>query len=414
MFWIFFFLILGCALFQIGLELLNWRWIRRHSGTVPPEFEGHVDPEKVARIEAYTQAKIMFGLFGDVVGKGLVLSLLLVDGFAWLSAAIEGLGFGLLPTALLFFASLSVANGILSLPFDWYATFRLEERFGFNRTTYRMWISDMIKSTILGAIIGGALLSVIILLLYNAGSLWWLICWAVVFGFTFLLTVLYPIVIAPLFNKFTPLEEGEFRDRVLALMNKAGIVSKEVMIMDAGKRSAHTNAYFTGVGRTKRIVFYDTLLDKHTEEETLAVLAHEAGHWRKKHVLKQVMTSQCVSLAIFALTGWIVHWEPMYLAFGFERTVPYAGLLLVSIVYSPLMFFVQPLMSGLTRRFEFEADRFAARAMDLGSPMCDMLIKLSLDNLSNLNPHPWYVLFHYSHPTVAQRIRKIQEPAAGS
>ncbi|MFH2001433.1 MAG: M48 family metallopeptidase [Planctomycetota bacterium] len=409
MFWIFFCLIAGCAVFQTGLDLLNWRWIRQHRGTIPPEFAGAVDPEKVAKIEAYTQAKIMLHLLGDVIGKSLMLMLLLIDGFAWFSVQVEGFGFSPLPTALIFFGALSVAGGFLSLPFDWYATFRLEERFGFNRTGYRLWIMDKIKSLVLGSLIGGLLLSVVILLLYHAGPLWWLICWSVVFGFSFLLNVLYPIVIAPLFNKFTPLEEGDFRGRVLELMDRAGIRSKEVMIMDAGKRSAHTNAYFTGIGRTKRIVFYDTLLEKHTEEQGLAVLAHEAGHWKKKHVLKNVILSQSVSLSLFAVTGWLVLWEPMYIAFGFGGVRPYAGLFLVSLVYSPAMFFLQPFLSIMSRRFEYEADRFAAHAMNLGQALCDMLVKLSLDNLSNLNPHPWYVWFHYSHPTVVQRIRRIKE-----
>jgi STE24 endopeptidase len=412
LFWIFFSLIVFYSLFQLVLELVNWAWVRRHKGTVPPEFAGLVESEKVARIEAYTRSRIILGLLGDIFGKVLILSLLLLDGFAWLSAEVEGLGLGYLFTGLIFFGIMALASGLLSLPFEWYATFRIEERFGFNRMGYKLWILDLIKGLIVGAIIGGILLGVIIILLYEAGPLWWLICWAAVFGFSLILTVLYPLWIAPLFNKFTPIEEGDFRDRVLKLMEQAGIRSREVLVMDAGKRSAHTNAYFTGLGRTKRIVFYDTLMEKHSEEECLAVLAHEAGHWRKKHVLKHLALSQGVSFGLFALTGWLIAWAPLYEAFGFDGIKSYAGLFLISLVYSPVMFFVQPALAWLSRRFEFEADRFAGRELGSGQALSDMLIKSSLDNLSNLNPHPLYVFFHYSHPTVVERVRDLKAGAA--
>jgi STE24 endopeptidase len=338
----------------------------------------------------------------------LVLGMLLFDGFAWLSEKVEGFGLGTLPTALGYFGVMALAGQILSLPFDWYANFRVEERFGFNRMGYRLWIADLFKGLALGAVIGGVLLGLVVLLLYHAGPYWWLFCWAAVFGFSLLFTVLYPLVIAPLFNKFTPLEEGEFKDSVLALMKKAGIRSKGVFVMDAGKRTTHTNAYFTGLGRSKRIVFYDTLMEKHNPEECLAVLAHEAGHWKEKHVLKSFVLSQAVSLGLFALSAWLIGWAPLYEAFGFDKVTPYAGLLLASLVYTPVMFFIQPFLSLLSRRFEYAADRFAGLNMALGKPMKDMLVKSSVDNLSNLNPHPLYVWFHHSHPTVVQRVQRLE------
>jgi STE24 endopeptidase len=409
LFWTFFSLIVLCSLFQLILELVNWGWIRKNRGKVPELFAHAVDPEKAGRIEAYTQAKILLGLWGSLLGKMLILSMLLLDGFAWLSNHVEDLELGRLPTALCFFGIMALAGQILSLPFEWYANFRVEERFGFNRMGYGLWIKDWIKELVLGALIGGILLTVVVLLLYHAGPFWWLICWAAVFLFSLLLSVLYPLVIAPLFNKFIPLEEGAFRDRVLSLMTRAGIRSKGVFVMDAGKRSSHTNAYFTGLGRSKRIVFYDTLMEKHTEEERLAVLAHEAGHWKGKHVLKNLALSQAVSFALFALSGWLIAWPPLYEAFGFEKVIPYAGLFLVSLVYAPAMFFLQPLLSMLSRRFEYAADRFAGRDMGLGPPLKAMLIKSSVDNLSNLNPHPLYVWFHYTHPTVVQRADRLRD-----
>ncbi|MBU0754592.1 MAG: M48 family metallopeptidase, partial [Planctomycetes bacterium] len=226
--------------------------------------------------------------------------------------------------------------------------------------------------------------------------------------FTLLLTWIYPLWIAPIFNKFTPLKDDEFRGRVEALLEKAGIRSREVLVMDAGKRSAHTNAYFTGLGRSKRVVFFDTLLEKYEPDQCLAVLAHEAGHWKHRDVLKNFVRGQVLSLLIFALAGWLVWNEPLYQAFGFETVTLYAGLFLVSLVSSPVMFFLKPFQSALSRRAEFASDRFAGRMPELGKPMRDLLIGMAVDNLSNLNPHPLYVAFHYSHPTVVERVRRLE------
>jgi STE24 endopeptidase len=409
LFWIFFSLIAGCALFQLVLELMNWSWMKQHQGRVPKELGDAVDPAKAGNIEAYSRAKIILGLWGDLVGKALFLGMLLFDGFAWLSGMVTDFGFNVIFTGLCFFGIMGLVGSILSLPFDWYSTFRIEERFGFNRTGYGLWIVDLVKGLVLSVIMGGVLLSVVLLLLYHGGTWWWLICWGTVFSFTLLISVIFPVLIAPLFNKFTPLEEGEFRDKVDSLMDRAGIRSKGVFVMDAKKRSTHTNAYFTGLGKAKRIVFYDTLLEKHTPEEGLAVLAHETGHWKKKHVLKSLILSQALTLGLFALTGWLVGWQALYGAFGFAEVTPYAGLFLVTLVYSPVMFFLNPFMSLLSRRHEYEADRFTGKEMGLGEPLCSMLVKSTVDNLSNLNPHPWYVRFYYSHPTVVQRIRRLKD-----
>ncbi len=409
LFWTFFSLFMASALFEAGLEFLNWAWMKKNSGKVPEPFEGAVEKEKLARIEAYTRDKIILGLWSDLAGKTLLVGMLLIDGFAWLSWKVELLGMGTVPAALCFFGIMALAGVFLSLPFGWYGTFRLEERYGFNRTTHRLWIIDQVKGLIIGGLIGGILLLIVIVLLYHAGTWWWLICWAAVFAFSLIITVLYPLVIAPLFNKFTPLEDGELKDSACELTTRAGIASKGVFVMDAEKRSTHTNAYFTGIGKTKRIVFYDTLLKKHTTGEALAVLAHEAGHWKKKHVWKNLVLGQAVSLSLFAATGLLVGWEALYNAFGFKDVTPYAGLFLVSIVYSPAMLFLNPLTALLSRKHEFEADRYAGIVMKKKDELCSMLVKSALDNLSNLNPHPLYVWFHYSHPTVCRRIEELKK-----
>jgi len=382
--------------------------MKRKKGSLPEPFVGFVDPEKAARIEAYTEAKIIPDLFSDIAGKAFMAALLFCNGLAWLSNSVENQGWSSLAKGLVFFGLIALAVRMLSLPFEWYGTFRVEEKFGFNRTGYKLWIIDILKDLILGTIIGGLLLAAVLWILYNTGELWWLICWAVVFLFSLIISVLFPLVIAPIFNKFKPLEEGEFKEKVLSLMKAAGVNSSGVYVMDAGKRSSHTNAYFTGIGKVKRIVFYDTLLEKHSHDEALAVLAHEAGHWKKKHVIKHLALSQAISLGIFALSGWLVNWNELYTAFGFKAVTPYAGLFLLFIAYSPLLFFIQPVTSSLSRRHEYEADDYAGREMGFKEALSTMLIKSTVDNLSNLNPHPSYVFFNYSHPTITQRVIRLK------
>ena len=342
LFWIFFGLVAGGALLELGLTLLNGRWSARHGDRVPEVLADRVDGEKAARIAAYTRAKTSISLLGDGAGKALMLGLLLVDGFAALSLVLVDLGWGPVSTGLLFFGVLALAGSLLSLPFEAWFTFRVETRFGFNRTSLGLFVIDRIKGLVLGVILGGALLAALLALLYHAGSWWWVICWATVLLFSLGVSWLYPLVIAPLFNRFTPLEPGPFRERVEALLTRAGIRTKGVFVMDAGKRSTHTNAYFTGLGRTKRIVFYDTLLEKHDEDEALAVLAHEAGHWKGRHVLKNLVAGQAMAFGLFAISGRLIAWEGLYKAFGFDEVTPYAGLFLLSLVYGPALMLIAP------------------------------------------------------------------------
>jgi len=333
MFWLIFCLILLHGLTRLWLELLNFARLKENRGRVPEVFAGAVDAAEAARAEDYTRARIFFGLFPLAVNKGVILGILLFGGFPWLARLVEGAGLGPVLSGLLFFGILAFAGWVLSLPFEWYETFRLEERFGFNRTTYRLWIIDTAKGLALAVLLGGSLLVAVLLLLYGAGPFWWLFCWGFVLLFSLAVTALYPVLIAPLFNRFTPLKEGSLREKVIALMERAGIRPRGVFVMDAGKRSRHTNAYFTGFGRSKRIVLFDTLIEKHDEGEILAVLAHEAGHWKKKHVLKGFVLSQAVSFGLFAVTGALVAWPHLYEAFGFSKVTPFAGLLLASIAY---------------------------------------------------------------------------------
>jgi len=407
LFWLVFGLVVLHGSANLWLEIVNFRWLTKNRGRVPDVFAGRVDAEAAARAEDYTRAGMKLGFFSFALNKGLILALLLLDGFAWLARLAEGAGWGAIPTGLLFFGILILAGRILSLPFEWYETFRLEERFGFNRTKYGLWFADMAKGLVLAAVLGGGLLAAVLFLLYAAGDLWWLICWAFLFAFSLVMNALYPVLIAPLFNTFTPLEEGELRERVIALMERAGIRPRGVFVMDAGRRSKHTNAYFTGFGRSKRIVLFDTLLEKHDAGEILAVLAHEAGHWKRRHLLKGLALGQSASFILLWATGWLVAWPPLYAAFGFDGVLPYAGLLLAGIVYGPVTFLVQPVSAWISRRHEYEADDYA-RAAGLAGPLGEALLKLHRDNLANLKPHPVYVVFHYSHPPVAARVQRLR------
>ncbi len=406
-FWLILTLLVGNSLLNLWIELLNWSWLKRRRGRVPAVFEGHVEPDEVARSEDYTRALMRLGLFSFLLVKALFLAVIATGGFAWLSRQIEKPDLGSIAAGLLFFGLLSLAGKIVGLPFEWYETFRLEERFGFNTTTVRLWLTDMAKELAVTLVIGGGMLAAILFLLYEAGNWWWIICWAVLFLFSLVMNLLYPILIAPLFNRFTPLEEGSLKEKVEALMERAGIAIRGVFVMDAGKRSRHSNAYFTGLGRMKRIVLFDTLIERHEEDEIVAVLAHEAGHWKKKHLLKGFVQGQVMTLALFAATAWLVRFEPLYAAFGFDTVVPYAGLFLASLAYGPFMFFFRPLFAWISRIREFDADRYAASEMGLAGPLCDALVRLARENLANLNPHPVYVIFNYSHPTVAKRVEVL-------
>jgi len=408
LFWLVFGLVVLHGLGSLWLEIVNYCWLKRNRGRVPDAFAGRVDAAEAARAEDYARARMKLGFWTFGLNKGLIVALLLLDGFAWVARLAGGAGWGAIPSGLLFFGILILAGRILSLPFEWYETFRLEERFGFNRTTVKLWIADMAKGLVLAAVLGGGLLAAVLFLLYEAGSYWWLICWAFLFLFSLVMNALYPVLIAPLFNKFTPLGEGSLRERVVALMERCGIRPRGVFVMDAGRRSKHTNAYFTGFGRAKRIVLFDTLLEKHGSDEILAVLAHEAGHWKRRHILKGLALGQAASFALFAVTGWLVKWPLLYDAFGFDGVLPHAGLLLAGIVYGPAAFLFQPLSAWLSRRHEYEADGFA-RDEGFAEAMAEALIKLHVDNLANLKPHPAYVVFYYSHPPAAARIQRLVE-----
>ena len=394
------------AAFDAFLDLQNLFHLKERGGRVPDEFGGLLDSEKLKRMEEYSLAQMKLGLVEGIGGRIIFLGVIL-------SGLIPGyqkmlVGFPLVPGGLLFFAVLGFTAALFDLPFEGYRIFSIEERFGFNTRTFGLWLRDLLKSFLLSLGLGGGLLAVLLLVILHAGRTWWIWAWAVFFSFQFLVLVLYPVLIAPLFNTFTPMEDHPLAGKIRELVERQGLRVKGVFRMDAGKRSRHTNAYLAGVGKTRRIVLFDTLLEAHEEGEILAVLAHEIGHLKKHHLTKQLISTGAVSALLLYLASTMMTWHGMYEAFGFSSETPYVGILLVGILWEPVGFFLSPLAMALSRRFEKEADRYGSKVMAGPEGLIGALKKMVLDNLSNLFPHPLYVIFHYSHPPVPERIRLLR------
>jgi len=396
---------------QFYLNRINLAHLRKHGTSVPEIFKDTVDLEKLKKISAYTVDSDRFGIIVTLLNQALFLIILLSGFLPWL-VAIAKTG-GVVVSGLIFFAILALISSLVRIPCNLYETFVIEERYGFNTMDFKMWISDFFKSLAIVAVLGGVLLLLLLALIVHGGKTWWLWAWILVSLYELLMMWLYPVVIAPLFNKFEPIENTALVDRIKTLMEKAGLHSKGVFKMDAGKRSKHSNAYFTGIGRNKRIVLFDTLLSSHTDDEILAVLAHEIGHWKKKHVLKQILMLEVVSFIVFYLTSLILKWPFLYRTFGFQEPILYVGLFLIEAILGLLGFFFEPLEAAFSRKNEREADDFAMEHTGSPEPMISTLKRLAADNLSNLTPHPVYAWFYYSHPPLAERISRLASRKPG-
>ncbi|MBW2309037.1 MAG: M48 family metallopeptidase, partial [Deltaproteobacteria bacterium] len=310
---------------------------------------------------------------------------------------------------LLFFGVLGVIFYILELPFDYYHTFVIEEKYGFNRSNYRLWLTDHLKASLLSACLMSVVLVPILWAIRGFPNTWWLWGAIIVSGLQIVLMVLYPIVIAPLFNRFEPLQDDDLAEKVKNLLQGAGLRVKEIFQMDAGRRSRHTNAYFTGIGKAKRVVLFDTLIQRHPHDEILAILAHEAGHFRGRHLIKQLIVFGVSMLVIFYLTYRLMGWPLLYATFGFDGPRAHVGLLLIGIFLQKAGFFFKPLYMALTRRWERAADEYAVRLLHDFGPLARALKRLAADNLANLAPHPIYVWFNASHPPLGDRVAALEE-----
>lgn len=393
---------------QVFLNRLNISHLRQQGKIVPEAFRDVVDQEKLNRICDYTRDSARFGMVAALTNQLLALVILLSGLLPWLVKIIDSWSFGLIIDGLIFFALLSIASGLFHIPFSLYHAFVIEGRYGFNVMTLKIWVLDLLKGTVVSAILGGLLLWLLLAIVIHGGTAWWVWAWILTGGFELLVLWLFPAVIAPLFNKFEPIGDKELEERIRELMKEAGLKVRGVFKMDASKRSRHTNAYFTGIGTSKRIVLFDTLLASHTHEEILVVLAHEAGHWKRRHVFKQVMLAEVLSFAGFYLVARCLGWPLLYQTFGFTESISYVGLFLVGALASPFTYFAQPLASAISRMFEREADDFALELMKTPEPMCGALKRLASDNLANLTPHPLYAWFYYSHPPLVERIERLR------
>lgn len=394
--------------------LVSLLTLRRLVPAPPPEFADVFDTKEYARSQTYIRSKVRLGLVEEVTGLAVLLTFLLAGGLAW----VDGLAAGLvemLPWSwessvargLAFIGILALAGDLLTLPFSVYHTFVLEERFGFNRSTPRTFVLDRLKGLTLGALLGGPLLGAVLWFLEAAGDVGWLYAWAVAVFFMLLVQFLAPTVLLPLFNKFTPLEEGELRQRINEYMQRVHFDIKGVYVMDGSRRSTKANAFFTGFGSTRRIALFDTLLQRHPHDEILAVLAHEVGHYKHRHVLKLLALGILKTGALLYLLSLLLQAEGLFAAFRLEPSV-HAGLLLFGLLFSPLSLLLSAPVNWLSRRFERQADSFALRTLGTGAPLADALKRLASHALANLTPHPLDVALHYSHPPVLERVRRLQ------
>ena len=405
-------LVLG-LLTKFYLATRQIRHVAKHRNQVPAAFASTITLAAHQKAADYTIAKARLGMLEMAFASALLLAWTLLGGIDLLNRAIVNSGltaYGSLVPQLVLLAAFGLISGLLDLPFTLYKTFRLEERFGFNKMTFKLWLADLVKSTLVGIVVGLPIVALILWLMGSAGSLWWLWTWVVWMGFNLLVLVLFPTVIAPLFNKFKPLDDEALKARVTALMQRCGFAAKGLFVMDGSRRSAHANAYFTGFGASKRVVFYDTLLQQLNPAEVDAVLAHELGHFKHKHIIKRIAVMFAMSLAGFALLGWLSSQVWFYTGLGVRPNLLDANnalaLLLFLLVVPLLSFFVSPLMAQLSRQQEFEADAYAV-AQTNGRDLQSALLKLYKDNASTLTPDPVFVKFYYSHPPASERLGRM-------
>ena len=402
-----------------GLLLKYWlnarqiRHVAQHRNQVPSAFTQTITLQAHQKAADYTIAKARLGLIDLALGAAVLIGWTLLGGLSWLNQILMvWLGGGMVQQLALL-AAFVIVSGVIDLPVTLYRTFVLEERFGFNKMTAQLWLADFLKSSVIGALVGLPIAALILWMMNATGSFWWVWAWGVWMGLNLLMLLVYPTYIAPLFNKFSPLEDKALKDRVTALMARCGFAAKGLFVMDGSRRSAHANAYFTGFGASKRVVFYDTLLAKLSAQEVEAVLAHELGHFKHKHVIKRIVTLFAMSLVGFALLGWLATQAWFFTGLGVLPNLSAANdalaLLLFMLVVPVFSFFISPVMARSSRRHEFEADAYAM-AQTNGSDLATALLKLFQDNASTLTPDPVYVKFFYSHPPASERLARMSTP----
>lgn len=399
------FLILAGFVFDQWISYLN---TTTRSNNLPDELVGFYDEITYSRQQDYERTNYRFGLLSDILSFIMILTMLLLGGFARLDNIVISITGSAVLQAILFFGILAFASDLLSIPLDVYHTFVIEERFGFNNTTVRTFIFDKFKGWLLGAVLGGGILALIVFIYEKSGSWFWVLAWACISFFTLFISYFYTTLLVPVFNKLTPLPTGELRNSIEKVAKKAGFSLKDISIMDGSKRSSRGNAYFSGFGRKKSIVLYDTLVNEHSTEGLTAVLAHEIGHYKMKHVLKGLVSGIIqTGVLLFLLSLFLKSPMP---SFALGASIPsfHMSVIAFGILYSPVSLVLGIVFNMISRKHEFEADRFALGLSEPGA-LQEALKKLSVKNLANLTPHPWYVFVHYSHPTLLQRLEALNK-----
>ena len=409
--------LVASVILKFWLATRQMRHVAQHRNAVPLAFQAQISLEAHHKAADYTVAQGRLGLLELAFGAAVVLGWTLLGGLSWLNQTLlQWMEPGVMQQVALL-AGFMVIGSVLDLPFTLYRTFVLEQRFGFNKTTPKLWLQDLLKSTLVGTVIGLPIAALVVWMMGATGAYWWVWTWGVWMGFNLLMLLVYPTWIAPLFNQFKPLDDAALKDRVNALMARCGFTSKGFFVMDGSKRSAHANAYFTGFGASKRVVFYDTLLAQLSPAEVDAVLAHELGHFKHKHIVKRMVSLFGLSLLGFALLGWVSQQVWFYTGLGVVPSMTgdndALALLLFMMVLPLLGSFVGPVFAQLSRKHEFEADAYAA-AHTSGADLSSALLKLYKDNASTLTPDPVYVKFYYSHPPASERLGRMLSPAAGT
>ncbi|MEY4439143.1 MAG: Protease HtpX [Pseudomonadota bacterium] len=403
-------LLVANLLTKLWLMSRQVRHVAQHRDQVPAAFAHTISLEAHQKAADYTMAKARVGVADMGLDALTLVAWTLLGGLDLLNqVTLDWLGEGM-GQQIALVVSFSLIGGLIGLPLSLFQTFGIEQRFGFNNTTPKLWVSDLLKGLLVGMVLGLPILWLVLWLMQAGGTLWWLYTWAALVAYQLFVMWIAPNVIMPLFNKFTPLEDATLKDRVTALMTRSGFTAKGFFVMDGSRRSAHSNAFFTGFGAAKRVVFFDTLLAKLNGDEMEAVLAHELGHFKHRHILKMMATSFATSLAGLALLGWLSQQVWFYTGLGVMPNLngnnSALALLLFMLVLPLFTFFVSPLSARRSREFEFEADAYAVANSD-GKALANALLKLYQDNASTLTPDPWYVAFYYSHPPASQRLARM-------
>jgi len=398
-------ILIGSYLLNLVVETLNVRHVKTD---LPEEFEGYYDKAKYTESQEYLRVNTRFGIISDSILTPITIVFIVVGGFNYVDQFVRGVNLGSISTGLIFAGVLMLASQIINIPFSIYETFVIEERYGFNKTTPKTFILDILKSWVLVALIGGLVLAAILWFFERIGPMAWLYCWIAVTLFQIILMFIAPVIIMPIFNKFVPLEEGDLKKSIEDYAGSQEFKMKGVFTMDGSKRSTKTNAFFTGFGKFRRIVLYDTLMEKHTVEELVSILAHEMGHYKKKHIFKTIVLSILTTGVMFYILSLFINNKELFAAFQMQETSIYASLFFFGFLYTPIDMVISVFGSIISRNHEYQADAYAVETYSRPDSMIQALKKLSTENLSNLTPHPLKVFLSYSHPPILERIKAIR------